>query len=121
MTIFNWLLVGHLIGDWLFQNDWMAKGKKQGFFAIAGLTHFIIYTLAVMVCLWLAAGRQGYPVSKFVISALIIFGSHWLIDGTDVVKFWVKTFHQTDIPMVHMMVDQTFHVLVLVVITTLVF
>ena len=43
MTMFSWLLLGHLLGDWLLQNDWMAQGKRQGFFTLAGLIHFTIY------------------------------------------------------------------------------
>lgn len=121
MTIFSWLLVGHLVGDWLLQNDWMAKGKKQGLVTAAGMTHFVIYTASVTVCLWLAAGGQGYSATLFVISTLVIFISHWLTDATDIVETWIKFFQQTDILMVKIMVDQCFHILVLVLIAALIF
>ena len=50
MNIFAWLFVGHMVGDWLLQNDWMARGKKTGMFALPGLVHYSIYT-AVTVSL----------------------------------------------------------------------
>ncbi len=44
MNLFSWLLVGHLVGDWVFQSDWMAQGKRQGLVTPAGMVHFVVYT-----------------------------------------------------------------------------
>ena len=45
-------IVGHLIGDYLLQNDWMAMNKKKS--GENGWTacwvHCSLYTLAVMIC-----------------------------------------------------------------------
>lgn len=112
MNLFTWLVIGHLIGDWLFQNDWMARGKKRALVTAEGMLHFTIYTLAVMFTFLIGGGGSaGLPLFLFVTA--IIFCSHWYIDATDVVGNWVHLMHQTDIPMVRIMVDQTFHLLVL--------
>jgi uncharacterized membrane protein len=112
MNMFTWLVMGHLVGDWLLQNDWMAKGKKQSLFTTAGMAHFVIYTLTVMVTFWLAAGSTVSLVG-YVLVALVVFVSHWLTDATDVVGAWIRLMRQTDIPMVRIMVDQTFHLIIL--------
>lgn len=54
MTTFAWLVIGHLVGDWVAQNDWMAKGKRLGLVNAAGLAHFSIYTAAVLAAGWLS-------------------------------------------------------------------
>ena len=62
MNTFTWLLVGHLLGDWLLQNNWMAMGKKQGLFTLAGMVHFSIYTVIVIGVLWLSdIGKDRAP------------------------------------------------------------
>jgi hypothetical protein len=112
MNVFSWLVVGHLIGDWLLQNDWMARGKKQRLVTAAGMTHFLIYTLTVMVTCWLA-WRSTPDMLEYLLIGSIIFVTHWLIDATDVVGAWIRLLRQTDMPMMRIMVDQTFHLLVL--------
>jgi hypothetical protein len=115
MTPFTWLLVAHLVGDWLFQNDWMAQGKKRGLFTWAGWVHFSIYTLCVLIALRLASDLKR-PITFYLIQGLIVLLSHWLIDASNLVSWWIRLFKQTDIPLVRIMVDQTLHVLVLVVV-----
>lgn len=64
----NWF-IGHIIGDYLLQNDWMAMKKKQS--TLHCVIHCLLYTLAVMVCtgwhLWLAP---------------VVFASHYVFDRT---------------------------------------
>ncbi len=48
-----------------------------------------------------------------VVVGLIIFISHWLVDSTDVVKGWMRLCGQRDQEIVRLMVDQTFHLIVL--------
>jgi hypothetical protein len=112
MDIFSWLLVGHLVGDWLLQNDWMAKGKRGGLVTKAGLTHFAVYTTAIATVLKLLGLAQKSPIAIVAISVLI-FVSHWFIDATDIVDRWMRLYQQSQLTIVRMMVDQTFHLLVL--------
>lgn len=119
MELFTWLLVGHLVGDWLLQNDWMAKGKKQGLVTLAGMSHFIVYTLIVAATLWWALLGTDYSLLDFLLRVIIIFVSHWLIDATSIVQIWMKLLQQSNLLVVQMMVDQIFHILVLVVVVEL--
>lgn len=112
MNIFELLLVGHLLADWVLQNDWMALGKRHHFFAPAGLLHYAIYTSVMLLILWLGRIDSIQVASVFVIGALL-FLSHWLVDGTDLVQWWMRSFGQRNQTMVRIMIDQTLHLLVL--------
>lgn len=111
MTTFVWLTLGHLVGDWLLQNDWMAQGKKKGLLTLAGLAHFVIYTTTAMAAVWLS-GVRANPVLYLALGALV-FLSHWLIDSTRFVERWMRLYRQSNLEVVRLMVDQTLHLLVL--------
>ena len=116
MNALGWLLIGHLVGDWLLQNDWMAKGKKRGLFNLAGVTHFAIYTTSTLAALWLS-GVSNWNLAIFLSLSTPVFASQWLIDSTNIVERWMQIFRQTDLELVRVMVDQTVHLLVLVLLT----
>jgi len=113
MNTFAWLLLGHLLGDWLLQNDWMARGKKRGLLTLAGLVHCAIYMAAVVGTAWLSGLRQSRPAS-YLCFAAILFASHWLIDATDGVDRWMRLLRQSRLELVRIMVDQVLHLLTLV-------
>ena len=74
-------LIGHLIGDFLFQNDWQAMNKKS--FTLKGwiacLVHCILYTLAVTACTgWWRWDLIG-----------LVFLSHFPIDKTYIVAWYM--------------------------------
>jgi hypothetical protein len=118
MNTFACLLMGHLLGDWLLQNDWMANGKKQGLFTLAGTVHFAIYTATTMGALWLSGVTDKNAAFYLILSAIIV-ASHWLIDAMDVARRWMRFYRQSDLEIVRLMVDQTLHVLVLVLVAGL--
>jgi hypothetical protein len=118
MNTFACLLMGHLLGDWLLQNDWMAKGKKQGLFTLAGTVHFAIYTATTISALWLS-GVAEKNLMSYLILGVVMIASHWLLDATDVARQWMRFYRQSDLEIVRVMVDQTLHVLVLVLVTIL--
>ena len=117
MSLFSWLLMGHLVGDWLLQNDWMATGKKQAFITRSGLTHFTIYTLVIMLTLMLTNSSDRDPF-RLGLLTIIIFISHWIIDATDIVGRWIRFYKQSDITLIRIMVDQTFHLIILAVVVS---
>lgn len=65
------LLIGHLLGDYIFQNDQMAKNKTQD--SLTCLWHCVWYTGAILVtCSWfmpwylaIVAGVLHYPVDRW--------------------------------------------------------
>lgn len=118
MCTFGWLFVGHLIGDWLLQNDWMATGKRQGCYTVAGMLHYSIYTGSILIALFFSATGE-YPPTFWLIAGTIVFASHWLIDATTVVDRWMHLLRQSDLAWLRIVIDQIAHILVLVVITLL--
>ena len=102
----------------MLQNDWMARGKKKAFLTLAGTVHFTIYTTTIVGVLWLSGVRDRGPMFFFTVG-FIIFVSHWLVDATDVVEWWMRFYHQSNLDSVRVMVDQMLHLLVLVVLTIL--
>lgn len=68
------LLLGHLTGDYLLQNEWMALNKAKNTW-IGWLTasiHCILYTLAVCLFMWkfkviwiIAVFLSHFPIDKF--------------------------------------------------------
>lgn len=119
MNLFTWLIVGHLVGDWILQNDWMARGKKGRLLALPGLVHYTVYTATVMVTLWLAVGSSLH-LNGYILVMVVVFITHMLTDATNIVGIWMHFYRQTDIPMVRVMVDQTLHVVELTLVAQLV-
>jgi hypothetical protein len=112
MSTFNWLFLGHLLGDWVLQNDWMAKRKKKGPFTMAGLAHFTIYSVTLTGTLWLSDDvSRGWLF--YLLFGFIVFISHWLIDATDIIERWMHFYRQSHLEVVRTAVDQTLHLLVL--------
>ena len=66
------LLLGHLVGDYLLQNEWMAMNKSKNTWIgwLSATIHCILYTLAV--CLFM----QNFDPIWFV----VVFLSHFPID-----------------------------------------
>jgi hypothetical protein len=112
MNIFTWLIIGHLVGDWMLQNDWMARGKARSLFTQAIFVHCAVYTLTLLAALWIATiDQQQRP--PYIVFLLLIFFSHWLIDAGNLAGHWVRWWRQSRLLFVRIMVDQTLHVLVL--------
>lgn len=112
MTLFEWLLVGHLIGDWVFQNDWMARHKQNGFLNRAILVHCAVYTAVLLLIYFLPAASPRH-ISTDILFAGFVYISHWLIDATGLARRWIRLFRQTDAPFMRIAVDQILHVVVL--------
>ena len=75
-------LVGHLAGDYLLQNDWMALNKKKNSLPCA--IHCLIWTWSVC---WFA-NWENWPVAS------ILFVTHFLQDRTGIVLAWMRAIGQ---------------------------
>jgi hypothetical protein len=99
-------LLGHLVGDYIFQNDWMAQNKKNN--SVACLAHCSLYSLAV----FLFTSWTWWAI-------LIVFVSHFLLDRWNFVKWWMTKTGQAGFasppmaPWSIIIVDNTIHLLVL--------
>jgi hypothetical protein len=68
------LLLGHLVGDYLLQNEWMAMNKSKNTWIgwLSALIHCVLYTLAVCLFIqnfdfiWIAVVfLSHFPIDKF--------------------------------------------------------
>lgn len=73
-------IVGHLVGDYLLQTDWMALGKKENCYVC--MLHALLWTLCV--CLF-----AGWPLQGAWI-APILFVTHFIQDHTNIVSWLMR-------------------------------
>lgn len=104
-------IVGHLVGDYLLQNDWQAIGKKRSSFVCA--IHSALWAAAV--CL---LGQLGW------VAALILFVEHFVQDRWQLIPWWMdlvgqKSFRENLGPWSAIVVDNVFHILAIYLVITL--
>lgn len=78
MTLELSLIIGfifHLIGDYLLQNDWMARNKTKD--SVAAMLHAAVYSLLFRLL-----------VPKWYWMAIFI--SHFFIDRYRLAEYWIK-------------------------------
>lgn len=120
MTIFSWLVIGHFIGDWMFQNDWMAHNKRERWWSAPCVVHCLVYTGTLVLIAWFGSRRAAETAQ---LAPLFVFTllTHWLIDGFNLAQHWGRAVNQTQTESVRIVVDQTMHLLVLGVLAALIF
>lgn len=115
MSLFDWLLVGHLVGDFLMQTERMAEGKVKSWPWM--LKHVGLY-MAVMTTI-IGVYALTHPVSFWlvVVGLLFIAGTHVALDRRHFTHGWMRLVGiSTDHPWMPVVVDQVFHLLVLAVV-----
>jgi hypothetical protein len=114
MSLFDWLLVGHLVGDFLLQTDGMAKNKTQSWPWM--LRHTGIY-MAVMVIL-VVAFALTHAASFWVAGAVLLFiaGTHIILDRREFTLRWMRFIGiSAELSWLPIVIDQVFHLLILAV------
>ena len=101
----SWLLIGHLVGDYMFQTRWMATRKTTDIFALAA--HAAVYSCAV----WLASLPSG---GLSPVGVLFVFASHVVIDRRGLVLWWCRHVTRSDhLTWLIIMTDQALHGVIL--------
>jgi len=100
-----WLFVGHMTGDFLLQTRWMADEKNTSWIAL--IVHSITYTLSVYIFSIAAGGLSS-------LGLVLIFIGHLVLDKRSLVAWWTSNINGSpDLPWMKMLVDQSWHVLLL--------
>jgi hypothetical protein len=102
------MLIGHLIGDYLFQTSWMASNKAKQWIPL--LVHSVVYTIIVTTVVYL-----GYGLLPFL-AIILILGSHIILDRRTFVQWWVKNVmnsNDKEAGWLMIMADQIFHLIIL--------
>lgn len=112
MGLFDWLLVGHVIGDFILQTSWMQR-KTQEWFPL--LVHAMVYTIAVTAMSFLSNGK-----GLSWLGILVIFGSHVILDHRKFIHFWAeKVTGASQIEWLKITLDQAWHIVILGMVTLL--
>lgn len=78
-------IIGHLVGDYLLQNDWMAQNKKVP--TSYGNTACVVHCWIWSMCVILFSGWYRAEYSFWV--CVVLFTSHYIQDRTNIVRFWM--------------------------------
>ncbi|WP_246943902.1 DUF3307 domain-containing protein [Bacillus pinisoli] len=109
MSQFDFLLIGHLIGDFLFQTSWMAQYKATRWIPL--LSHVTVYTIIVAIFGFLSGGISIWGI-------VIIFIGHIILDRKTFVTYWVENIQRAKGPglgWLSIVTDQIFHLILLVI------
>jgi hypothetical protein len=115
LTLFEALLIVHLLMDWVFQHSWQAVNKTKKFWPL--LSHCFIYTLAFTpVFIFYRVNFEWLA---------LIFVTHALLDSRKwerLIMEKLKGMNKQAIPayswnLVLIMIDQSFHLLVLALVS----
>jgi len=137
-------LVGHLVGDYIFQNDWMAQNKKGDLFppripgvvdgiyppiplvsaAHDGRRRWASGTLACSVhcLLWTSSVLAFSEWWRSLWTIPVLFLTHYLQDRTKIIRWWMSKIGQDSFaapplgPWSIIVVDNVFHVVTLAII-----
>ena len=112
MRLFNYLILAHLIGDYLIQTEFEALNKALGrFWNRALISHCVKYTLSFLpLVIWF-----GLPLWWL----LVIYGSHMVLDRRWFIIAWRKYVTRNSAESIKatfwltVVIDQIFHVFVL--------
>lgn len=111
MNLFAWLLLGHLMGDFLLQTSWMAEKKAQQWIPL--LVHCFIYTCLVALFALLDEGLSMPAIA-------VIFVGHVFIDRRIFVDYWAKHISRSpDNTWLKIVQDQSWHIIILAAATLL--
>lgn len=98
------LLLCHLVGDYVLQNQWMADNKTKSWFP--AIVHALVYMIPFLF------------VTQSPIALLVIFGTHAVIDRYRLAKYWCQFYRigrgAPDWLAVWLLilVDNTFHLII---------
>lgn len=115
MSLFDWLLVCHLIGDFLLQTYNMAMRKEEDWSWL--LRHVAVYMVPITVVVVRYAVTHSVPAWVTVAALLFVAGAHIILDRRNFVKWWgchiAKVPDHPWLPVVH---DQVFHIVILAIV-----
>jgi hypothetical protein len=82
-------IIGHLVGDYLLQNDWMANGKKTWNGSRQCDVHCLLWTLSVMFFAeWFTTFNRSMAIFA------VLFWTHYIQDRTQIIGWWMRLIRQ---------------------------
>lgn len=114
MSLFDWLLVGHLVGDFLLQSDNMAQNK--GHHLRWMITHVGLYMVVITVILVAYELAHPLPLGWVAAAWFFLMITHVILDLRGFTTRWMRFVGMSpDHAWLPIVVDQVFHILTLAV------
>lgn len=118
MSVFDWLLVGHLVGDFLLQTNEMARRKAQSWPWL--LMHLGSYMAVMTALLGVLALTSSIPLWAAGLGWLVIGVTHAILDRRDFTRWWMRVVGiSPDVMWLQIAVDQVFHIVILAAVAQL--
>lgn len=115
MSLFDWLLVAHLFGDFALQADSMASNKRQQWPWM--LKHVGCYLVPIILVIAAYAWTRRISAGWAVLALLFLAVTHVVLDRRTVTVAWMRLVGMSpDHPWLPVVVDQVFHLLTLAVV-----
>lgn len=112
LTLFEGLLIAHVLGDWIFQTEWQAENKARQWWPL--LVHVIIYHVIVAAVLVFGFGLRNLAVVEVVAALALI---HIILDRRSFTIWLMRalriTVHREPERWLLLAVDQSLHLLAL--------
>jgi hypothetical protein len=82
LHLFFIIMIGHWVGDFVLQSDWMARNKSRDWMALT--LHVGIYSIVMTLTFGIATVALGLVVPFFLYSLatfqVVTFVTHWVTD-----------------------------------------
>ena len=115
MSLFDWLLVTHLVADFLFQTDSMAKYKGQDWLWM--FKHVGLYMIIMSILLIVYGLLHALPAVWVAAALAFILATHLLLDRRTFTRWWMRAVGTApDQVWLAIVIDQVFHLLTLAVV-----
>ena len=115
MSLFDWLLVAHLVGDFLFQTDSMAKHKGQDWMWMP--KHVGLYMAIMSALLIVYALFHAMPAGPVAAALLFLLVTHVILDRRTFTRWWMRLVGiSNDKLWISVVIDQVFHVVTLAIV-----
>jgi hypothetical protein len=115
MSLFDWLLVTHLVADFLFQTDSMAKYKGQDWLWM--FKHVGLYMIIMSILLIVYGLLHALPAVWVAAALAFILATHLLLDRRTFTRWWMRLIGiSNDKLWISVVVDQVFHVVTLAIV-----
>jgi hypothetical protein len=85
MTVFETLLVAHVLGDWLLQTEWQAVNKGRNWKAL--VTHVVVYHVVLFIALGIKLGFDQ-PLVYAVVGVLALV--HGILDRQGFIQWLMR-------------------------------
>jgi hypothetical protein len=115
MSLFDWLLIGHLIGDFVLQSDRVAKNKTGRWPWLLG--HVALYMVVITAIVVVYALSHPLPPWLAVAALLFVLATHVMLDQRGFTRWWMRLMGMApDRLWLAIVVDQVFHLVTLAIV-----